>query len=166
MPQPSPYPGTTGLRLLSSRRLRIWPGRHSCPSATPSSYQREAWSPPGCRYSPGCCGSTLTPDVQNMIQHVKHIINCSYWIFSVNKWFLTPATNSSNTLIYRYTQVLVITVKKGGCYRLSDIEDFPPLCVQGHQPGGDEVSSPWLHSAVQHLIQIHLDSHNIEMSVH
>lgn len=42
-------------------------------------------------------------------------------------------------------------------YHLSDVEDFPSLCVKGHQPGGDEVSSPRFHSAVQHLIEIHLD---------
>lgn len=41
-------------------------------------------------------------------------------------------------------------------YHLSDVEHLPALSVQGHQSGSDEVSSPWLHSAVQHLIQIHL----------
>lgn len=45
-------------------------------------------------------------------------------------------------------------------YRLGDIEDFPSLCVKRHQPWSDEVSSPRLHSAVQHLVQIHLDIHN------
>lgn len=45
-------------------------------------------------------------------------------------------------------------------YRLGDIEDFPSLCVKRHQPRSDEVSSPRLHFAVQHLVQIHLYIHN------
>lgn len=43
-------------------------------------------------------------------------------------------------------------------YRLSDIEDFPSLRIKWNQSGSDEVSSPRLHSAVQHLIQIHLNT--------
>lgn len=50
-------------------------------------------------------------------------------------------------------------------YRLSDIEDLPSLCVQRHQPGSDEVSSPGLHSAVQHFVQIHLDTHKTKIKL-
>lgn len=45
-------------------------------------------------------------------------------------------------------------------YHLSDVEDFPALCVKGHQSGGDEVSPPRFHPAIQHLIEIHLDKQN------
>lgn len=45
-----------------------------------------------------------------------------------------------------------------GSYSLSDVEDFPSLCVKWHQSGGDEVSPPRFHSAVQHLVQINLNA--------
>lgn len=89
--QLSPYPRTTGLMLPSSRHLRILPGRRSCRPVTPSSYQKEAWSPPGCRYSPGCWGSTLTPDIQGMVEQIKASLTCSHQLtthvlIKASKW--------------------------------------------------------------------------------
>lgn len=45
-----------------------------------------------------------------------------------------------------------------GSYSLSDVENLPSLCVKWHQSGGDEVSPPRFHSAVQHLVQINLNT--------
>ena len=42
-------------------------------------------------------------------------------------------------------------------HRLSDVEDLPPLGVEGHQPGRDEVPSPRPHPALQNLVHVHLE---------
>lgn len=85
------------------------------------------------------------------LNSIKHLINFLSWaqIHLLKKALKWPTTQNI-----------------GRRYRLSDIEDFPSLRVKWHQPGRDEVSSPRLHSAVQHLIQIHLDNHNIKLLVH
>lgn len=93
----------------------------------PSSYQKEVWSPPGCRYFPDCYGSTWPPvDAQELNRLNIHV--------------LTKNIYKNIECEFKFS------------YSLGDVEDFPSLGVEWHQPGCDEVSSPWFHSTVKYLI--------------